>query len=260
MEGDGVITTKTNILNKVAVFLGFEGNRTISKFLYAKTDGTGHKIRTEKPSLFELGSKNDFEKVISLIAIFEKRKIQTGKHVVLHFDTATNKIPSTFYLVFESHFKIYNKVTNKYEVFQSPEKSILVCSYANFRGLEHANITIVIERDIYYEQHYLVETIARCTTDLYIVVLQNSSTLRNVTAEWKIKQVIQKWKIKTCEVAVGEDFELELTSSRNHQIINAKFKRKYYEELKNKFEELETEDKDFQSKKECTAMMVLQER
>ena len=261
MEGDGVITTKANILNTVAVFFGFKGNRTISKFLYAKTYGTGHKIKTEKPSLFELGSINLFQKVISLIAIFEKRKIQTGKHVVLHFDTATNEIPNTFYFIFVHYFKMHEKLTNKYEEFQFPEKSVLICSYATFRGLEHPNITIVIDRDIYYEQHYLVETIARCTTDLYIVVLQNNLTLKNVITAWKTKQVIQKWKIKICEDATAEeDFELQLRSSRNHQIINAKFKRKHYEELKNKFEKLETEDKNFQSKKERKAMMVLQDR
>ena len=70
-------------------------------------------------------------------------------------------------------------------MLQSPEKSIVVCSYPTFRGLEHPNFTVVIDRDIYYEQHYLVQTLVRCTTDLYIVVLQKISTLKNVTAKWK---------------------------------------------------------------------------
>ena len=251
---DGVVTSRTTFLNKDAVFFGFGENKTMSKFLYATTDGTGHKISTE------LGSKSDFQKVISLIAIFEKRQIQTGEHVVHHFDTATNEIPVTFFFVFARHFKMQDKITNKYEAFQSPGKYTLVFSYPTFRGLEHPNITVVIDRDICNEQHYLVETLARCTIDLYIVVLQNSSTLKNVTAEWKTKQVKKQWKIKICEDAAEEYFELELTRSRNRQIINAKFQCEYYKKLEKESQQLVTEDEIFQSKKEHIAMMVLKQR
>ena len=259
--GDEVVTTWMKFVNAVAVFFGFGGNKTIITFLYAAADGTGHKISTGKPALFELGSKSDFQKVISLIVIFEKREIRRGEHVVLHFDTATNEIPNTLLFVFARHFRIQEKLTNKYEAFQSPEKSILVCSYPTFRGLEHPNITVIIDRDIYYEQHYLVETLARCTTNLYIIVLQNSSTLKNVTAKWKTQQVIQQWEIKICdEVAEGEDFNFELKRSRNRQIIDAKFKCEYYKKLEKEFEEFVTEDKIFQYKKEHIARMVLQQR
>ena len=182
--GDGIVTTRTKFL-KAAIFFGFGGNNTISKFLYAATNGSGQNITTEKPAPFELGSKNDFQKVISLIALFEKRQIQTDEHVVLHFDTTTEGIPNTFLFVFVHHLEMQEKITNKYKVLQSPEKSILVCSYPTFRGLEHPNFTVVIDRDIYYEQHYLVQTLVRCATGLYIVVLQNISTLKNVTAKWK---------------------------------------------------------------------------
>ena len=182
--GDGIVTSRTKFL-KAAIFFGFGGNNTISKFLYAATNGSGQNITTEKPAPFELGSKNDFQKVISLIALFEKRQIQTDEHVVLHFDTTTEGIPNTFLFVFVHHLEMQEKITNKYKVLQSPEKSILVCSYPTFRGLEHPNFTVVIDRDIYYEQHYLVQTLVRCATGLYIVVLQNISTLKNVTAKWK---------------------------------------------------------------------------
>ena len=140
-----MIPTWTKFLNTAAVFFGFGENKTISTFLYAKVDGTGHKISTDKPALFELGSKSDFQKVISLIAIFEKRETRRGAHVVLHFDTATNETLSTLFFVFARHFGMQEKLTNKYEAFQSPEKSILVCSYPTFRGLEHPNITVIID-------------------------------------------------------------------------------------------------------------------
>ena len=78
-----------------------------------------------------------------------------------------------FFFIFAQHFKIQEKI-KKYEEFKSLKKSVLVYSYPTFRVLEHPKIMVVIDCDIYYVQHYLVEALARCTTDLCVVVLQNS--------------------------------------------------------------------------------------
>ena len=237
------------------------GVKTISEFRFAAADKTGHKIRSKKPTFFELGARSDFQKVISLIAIFEEREIDRSEQVVHHFDTGSNEIPDIFFFTFAHHFKIQDKVTKKYEEFKSPEKSILVCSHPTFRGLEHPKITVVIERDIYYVQHYLVEALARCTSDLCVVVLQNSSTLTNITTEWKTKVAIQQLEIKIFEdTSQGEDFELEFTCSTNTEIINAKFRSEHYKKLQEKFSELMTKDKNFESKKELEAKRIIQQR
>ena len=76
---------------------GDGGLKTISQFQFAAAVKTGHKIRSKKPALFEVGDKSDFEKVISLIAIFQHRQINKSEHVVLHFDAATNEIPNIFF-------------------------------------------------------------------------------------------------------------------------------------------------------------------
>ena len=237
------------------------GVKTISEFRFAAADKTGHKIRSKKPTFFELGARSDFQKVISLTAIFEEREIDRSEQVVHHFDTGSNEIPDIFFFTFAHHFKIQDKVTKKYEEFKSPEKSILVCSHPTFRGLEHPKITVVIERDIYYVQHYLVEALARCTSDLCVVVLQNSSTLTNITTEWKTKVAIQQLEIKIFEdTSQGEDFELEFTRSTNTEIINAKFRSEHYKKLQEKFSELMTKDKNFESKKELEAKRIIQQR
>ena len=237
------------------------GVKTISEFRFAAADKTGHKIRSKKPTFFELGARSDFQKVISLIVIFEEREIDRSEQVVHHFDTGSNEIPDIFFFTFAHHFKIQDKVTKKYEEFKSPEKSILVCSHPTFRGLEHPKITVVIERDIYYVQHYLVEALARCTSDLCVVVLQNSSTLTNITTEWKTKVAIQQLEIKIFEdTSQGEDFELEFTRSTNTEIINAKFRSEHYKKLQDKFSELMTKDKNFESKKELEAKRIIQQR
>lgn len=112
-------------------------------------------------------------------------------------------------------------------------------------------------------QHYLVEALARCTTDLYVVVLQNSSTLEQVTSEWKNKQAIRQWEIKISEDALQlDDFELNITRSTNPEIINAhmKFKRNYYKQLESKFANFVSEDKNLESQKKDEARRVIQQR
>ena len=193
------VTKISKLLMSVAEVFGYGGVKTISEFGYAPAVKTGHKIRTKKPVFFELGDKSDFQKALSLLAVFEKREIERREQVVLHFDTEANKIPDIFLFPFACHFKIQEKLTTKYEEFKAQKKSILVCSYPTFRGLEHPKITVVIDCDIYYVQHYLVETLARCTSDLCIVVLQKNSTMTKVTTEWETKQAIQQWEIKISE-------------------------------------------------------------
>ena len=105
--------------------------------------------------------------------------------------------------------EIQHKIKSKYESFISGEKSIFVCSCPTFRGLQHAKITVVIDRNIYNVQHYLVETLARCTADFCIAVLKNSSTLKNVTAKWKSKQMIEQWNIEICNDAAAREYSFK---------------------------------------------------
>ena len=74
------------------------GNSTVSKFAHAEVDNTGHKIETGKPLLFELGDKEEFEKSLSLVAIFKKVLTTSSKHVVLHMDTKPMPFPALFVL------------------------------------------------------------------------------------------------------------------------------------------------------------------
>ena len=234
---------------------------TISEFTFAVVDKIGHKIRSKKPSLFELGDRSDFKKIFSLIAIFEKQQIQKSEHVILHFDTGANEIPENILFTFVHHFGIQQKVTNKYKEFKSKKKSILVCSYPTFRGLEHPNVTVIIDCDVYYVQHYLVETISRCTSDLCVVVLQNSQTLTDVIVEWKTKQAIQQWRIEISEdVSQVEGFELEFTTNKSFNILHANFGGEHYKKLEEKFTKLITEDKNFESKKKLEAKKIIQQR
>ena len=213
--------------------IGNGENKTVSKFRYAAADEIGHKISFKRPALFELEDRCEFRKVLSLIAIFEKLDIRNKSQVFLHFDTLSNEIPSTLQFIFEHHFGIHEKVSDNYQEFDSLKKSILVCSFIRFRGVEYPKVTVVIDRDIYFLQHYLAESLARCTSKLTIVVLQNSATLKNVTEEWKRSQLVNQWKTLCDKDTHKKNFVFK--KQKDDKIINVTFKDEYYGKLEERF-------------------------
>ena len=217
---------------------GTGGSTTESNFIHAEVDNIGHKIKTERPLLFEIQDKEEFQKLLSLLAIMEKL-FNRKKHVVLHFDTAFSAIPSTLRFAFDHHF--CNKmVTTDFKVFESNnEKKVLVCSYPSFRGLEHPRITVLIDRDIYFQQHYLVEMLARCTSKLSIVVLENSPALTNIIEKWKTGELVYQWKTKVFKKK-NQMENSEFYSDYEQKIINGTIKSKYYEQLAELFKSSST--------------------
>ena len=219
-------------------------NKIVNRFKYKASKNTGHYIRIEYPKLFEVSvGINEFQKILSLKVIFQRLNIKNAnannKHVILHFlDTRTGVIPKLFEIVFESLGK-FKRVTGEYKEFRrtSSEKAILVCNFRAFRGLESPAVTIVIDRDIYSIQHYLVEAMTRCTSKLVVVVLEKSDTLSGITNKWKAgrkgKPLIDDWKIEIVkERKKGQfsgDFRAKLKVisinpfSKNHMQLKVKF-------------------------------------
>ena len=212
------------------------GSSPESKFGYALVDRIGHRISASKPVLFELGDTNEFYKYLSLAVIFKKVLASSSKLVVLHFHAETDVIPNALCFVFE-HLKIQERITTKYKEFESSAECILVCSFAAFRGLEYPRIFVLIDRDMYFLQHYLVETFARCAMELFIVVLKNSPIMAKVTTEWKTKELIRQWGLNIYD-KVNQRRELEFNIDENQNTINVTLKFGYYKELEEAFKQL----------------------
>ena len=210
-----------------------------SSFSYAKVEEIGHNIEITKPILFELVHQEEFYKNLSLGAIFEKVGTIMSKYVVLHLHTETNAIPSTVRFAFEHVNNKRKKVITSYKEFMLAEESVLVCSYPSFRGLEHPLIIVLIDRDIYFVQHFLVEMLARCTSQLYVIVLQNSSVLEKVTAEWKNKGLVDNWKTEIRK----SDFQSkpsEFCMKESDKIVKVTLKTESYNKLDEEFRRLST--------------------
>ena len=209
---------------------------TESKFAYAVVEKTGHQINTKRPVLFELGDKEEFHKYLSLAICLKNLLTISSKLVVLHFHTETNVIPSVLRFAFE-HFNKQKIITTKYKEFESPEKSVLVCSFPSFRGLEYPIITVLIDRDIYFVQHYLVETFSRCTSELCIIVLKDSPIMAKVKTEWKTKELICQWGVNISSKNKQRN-DIKIEKGKNQNTINATFKSEYYGKLEEAFKQL----------------------
>ena len=162
-----------------------------------------------------------------------------SKYVVLHLHTETTAVPSTVRFAFEHVDNTPKKVITSYKEFMLAEESILVCSYPSFRGLEHPLITVLIDRNIYFVQHYLVEMLARCTSQLYVIVLENSSVLEKVTAEWKNEDLVDNWKTEI----LFSDFQsepLEFCMKESDKVVKVTLKTESYNKLDEEFRRLST--------------------
>ena len=187
-------------------------SRIENRFQYEEATHIGHGVESKLPVLFELCRyDNDFQKIISLTAIFENLQIAKCnaniKHVLLHFNV-DNEIPrlAIKLLDLKHKTKVTDKLTDSYENFKndSLRKYIFVGNFRTFRGLEHSRITIIIDRDIYSLQHFLVECIARCTTYLNVVLLGANKTLNIVIQKWK-QGLSGKSLIERREIILSKD-------------------------------------------------------
>ena len=164
-----------------------------NSFKYEKAAHVGHRVESALPIVFELCSyDNEFQKILSLAAVFKNLNIDSStancKHVLLHFNV-NNDISWLGFKLFDLKYntEVTNKVTNSYNDFKENAscKYIFVGNFRTFRGLEHSRITILVDRNIYSLQHYLVECIARCTTYLSVILLGNHSNLNSIIQKWR---------------------------------------------------------------------------
>ena len=229
-------------------------NKIVNSFTYIPSEDTGHYINTCNPKLFEVVDDNTpscfFEKLLALNFVLRKLNIvksnSNNKHVILHFNTKTEKIPTIFVSAFEC-LGLSSKVTGNYQDFKyNMRKSILVCNFCSFRGLEHSNITITIEHDIYSVQHYLVEAMARCTNKLALVVLQRSEAVSRIIEKWKDglqgKSIIDWWKIQT---SAGKKRKVSYQEDQNLKLITINCCSREHEAMRRKFDQLKIENHDF---------------
>ena len=225
-----------------------------NSFKYEKAAHVGHRVESALPIVFELCSyDSEFQKILSLAAVFKNLNIDSStancKHVLLHFNV-NNDISWLGFKLFDLKYntEVTNKVTNSYNDFKENAscKYIFVGNFRTFRGLEHSRITILVDRNIYSLQHYLVECIARCTTYLSVILLGNHSNLNSIIQKWRegiggkplieIRQIIlnkERKQLKNVDTRENERIIID-TFSHEYQTLQQTFNRPSF---KNNIEE-----------------------
>ena len=160
--------------------------------------------------------------------------------------SGSEKIPPIFVFAFEC-LELSSKVTGNYEEFKyNKNKSILVCNFCSFRGLEHSNIAIAIDYDIYCVQHYLAEAMARCTNKLAIVVLEQSETVSRIIEKWEVgldgKPLIDRWKI---QVSAKVRKKVNYHENEKLKLITVNNSSKKHDAMREKFNQHKTENQNF---------------
>ena len=223
-------------------------NKIVSKFRYRESSGIGHNIKSRFPKLFEVNyddiENHSFTKILALNYIFRELKLRNchaaNKHVVLHFDTSISGIPKLIAPVIQ-YLEIEQKVTINYEDFKyNKTYSVLICDFRLMRGLEHSDITIIIDQDIYSIQHYLVEAMARCTNKLNLVVLEKKEGISNIITLWenglklKGQKLIDQWKV---QISKGGEMEGDYEKDERLNVIKINGCSRKHEELQKIFDQ-----------------------
>ena len=116
------------------------------------------------------------------------------KHVILHFDIQ-NDFPQYFSILFQLMGKEQN-VTSSYEEFiRNANKTILICNYRTFRGLENSSVIIVLEPSLYHLKICVLECLSRATHVLDVVVLNMVHTGKRKSLAKTFQNTVNKWKM-----------------------------------------------------------------
>ena len=175
---------------------GDEANlpKTVTKYSYTCSSEIGHSIHGLLPFLIELRRKlYKISEVIALIAFLLKEIIHIGKKriAILHFEP-TNAPWLQQLLQLESCFKSLT-LTHEVEKFltNTGDNVVLVSRYDTVRGLEFSDVLLILEQDEYYLKHYIPEAIARCRSNLLVLVKppwkkrNQSNTVEHLVHHWK---------------------------------------------------------------------------
>ena len=194
--------------------------KTISKYSYASNSEIGHSINGPLPQLIELKSRHPNEQ-IPLIAYLLMRVIKPKRIAIIHFEPGQAKwLCGIFKLTDFQGFMMTNDVG---KFLANPDtEMVLVSCYDSVKGLEFNEVLLILEKNEYYERHYIPEAIARCMSKLYILIRpsweknEQSNAVKKLLCHW---QEINDAKISRQEEPILKILTLGFCSKGNCKIL-----------------------------------------
>ena len=153
-------------------------------------------------------SGNTFENIVSYSAILHFLDICRQRFVIIHFEQSP---PSVLIKALNVAFKSVNlalSVSMNVQHFISKKNSnTLVASFRHVRGMEFENVILLVDPEEYFLKHYLSEAIARCTSNLSLIMLQSKiiskkeETAKEIVGLLQQQEptVVEMWITKKCK-------------------------------------------------------------
>ena len=170
-----------------------------SSYAYCESE-IGHQIKSQKPKLiFPHQFESFFENVISYAAVLDSLKIQKRKTVIIHFEQS----PPTMLTIALKNLSL--PVLDNVEKFiSSKDHPTLITNFQYVRGMEFENVIVVVEPDEYYLKHYIPEAITRCTTNLYLMLLEDKNKKKKEETVKGIVEQLQQYDPPVIEKLIIE--------------------------------------------------------
>ena len=170
-----------------------------SSYEYCESE-IGHQIKSQNPKLiFPHQFENFFENVISYAAVLDSLKIQKRKTVIIHFEQS----PPTMLTIALKSLSL--PVLDNVEKFiSSRDHPTLITNFQYVRGMEFENVIVVVDPDEYYLKHYIPEAITRCTTNLYLMLLEDKNKKKKEETMKGIVEQLQQYDPPVIEKLIIE--------------------------------------------------------
>ena len=183
--------------------------KTTTRYTYICQSEVGHAIESLNPKLIlPCHSGNTYENIVSYSAILHFLGICRQRFVIIHFEQSP---PSFLIKALNIAFKSADlalSVSMNVQHFMSQENSYtLVTNFRHVRGMEFENVILLVDPEEYFLKHYLPEAIARCTSNLSLIMLQDKNISKKEETAKEIvgllqqqePAVVEMWITRKCE-------------------------------------------------------------
>ena len=152
--------------------------KTTTSYTYVSQAEIGHNIKSSNPKLIlPQQSSNAFENIVSCSAVLNSLDIWRRRFVIIHFEQCPPSVlVDALKLSFESVNLPLSCTLNVQDFLSKKNNCCLVTNFRHVRGMEFENVIVMVDPEEYFLKHYLPEAIARCTSNLSLIMLQDKNT------------------------------------------------------------------------------------
>ena len=176
--------------------------KTTTSYTYVSESEVGHKIQSSNAKLIvPHQSENAFENIVSYSAVLNSLGVCRRRFVIIHFEQYP---PPVLIKALDITYKSLNltfPVSLNVQDFVSKEsKYLLVTNFRHVRGMEFENVIVMVDPEEYFLKHYLPEAIARCTSNLSLIMLGDKNLKKEEETIKEIIKLLQQKEPSTFEM------------------------------------------------------------